>query len=285
MLRIFDITDGMHEAILGGNKSLNTHTGKSAVLLFYENSTRTSLSFEKAAQFLGMHTTNLSVSTSSVQKGENIADTARTVNAYKTDLVIMRHQMPGAAEIFAANFSGCVINGGDGAHSHPTQALYDCYTMRRIIGDLKGKKIAIVGDIKHSRVARSNIDVLQKFGAKVYLFGPKTLLPLGIEQSGATVAKSMEDALGGADAVMTLRIQKERMGAGLFPTISEYAKYYGLNTDNIKLAKPGAPVLHPAPVNWGAEISVALVNSPQCVKDLQAEYGLALRAALIKWLI
>jgi aspartate carbamoyltransferase catalytic subunit len=279
---IFAITDDMHRALVAGNKSLNTHVGKSAVLLFYENSTRTALSFEKAAQFLGMSVTNLNVATSSVQKGENIADTARTINAYKTDLVIMRHQMPGASHLFSQNFSGSVINGGDGSHSHPTQALYDAYTMQRIIGNLTGKKVAIVGDIKHSRVARSNMDVLKKLGANVTLFGPRTLIPAGIERTGAQIATSMTEALTGADIVMTVRIQNERAAAGYFPSVGEYARYFGLNTQNIMLAKPNAPVLHPAPVNWGVEISIPLVNSPQCVKDLQAEYGLALRMALIK---
>jgi len=281
--QIFKTTDEMHRALVSGNKSLNTHAGKSAVLLFYENSTRTALSFEKAAQFLGMSVTNLNVAASSVQKGENIADTARTINAYKTDLVIMRHQMPGAVSLFAENFCGSVINGGDGAHSHPTQALYDAYTIQRILGAVEGKKIAIVGDIKHSRVARSNMDVLAKLGARVVLFGPRTLLPRELE--GAEISPSLRAALSDADVVMTVRIQNERAAAGFIPSASEYAKYFGLNTENIKLAKPGAPVMHPAPVNWGVEISIPLVNSPQCVKDIQAEYGLALRMALIKTIL
>lgn len=286
ILRIFKETDTMLDHLEKGEKDLKILAGKSIVLLFYENSTRTALSFELAGKYLGATVSSLAVSTSSVNKGESLEDTALTIDAFGADLVIMRHQMSGAPDIVAKNIKGKVINGGDGLHAHPTQALYDLYTISKHFKNLDNLKVSIIGDIKHSRVARSNINVLNKFSIVPTIYAPATLMPMGADKLGdVRVATSIEDAIADADVVMGLRIQTERQKAGLLPSISEYAKFYGINSKNISLAKPNAIIMHPGPINRGAEFDHVIVNSDQCVKDTQAKYGLALRMALIKLIL
>ena len=225
---ILDTAVGMKKLLTQNLKKLPHLQGRTVTTLFYENSTRTRCSFELAAKYLGAGTVNISASSSSVQKGETLIDTGRTLDAMKNDVIVIRHPMGGAPHLLAKNVKASVVNGGDGMNEHPTQALLDFYTMREKFGSFKGLKVAILGDIKHSRVAKSNLFGLTKLGAEVTMFAPATLMPQGIERMGAKIAKSREEALAGANVVMGLRIQLERMHGGLFPSLSEYAKYYGV---------------------------------------------------------
>ncbi len=249
--------------------------GKALVTLFYENSTRTRSSFELAAKYLGASEVNISVATSSVQKGETLIDTGETLDAMNIDFVVIRHPMAGAPKL---------LNGGDGMHEHPTQALLDIFTMREKLGKVKGLKVAILGDIKHSRVAMSNLFALTTLGAEVHMYAPATMIPKEIEKLGARVAKSREQALDGADAVMGLRIQLERQHGGLFPSLSEYAKYYGVNDETLKYAKKDAIVLHPGPVNRGVELSPQVIDGEKSFILEQVKNGVAVRMALLKLL-
>lgn len=258
--------------------------GKALVTLFYENSTRTRSSFELAAKYLGASEVNISVATSSVQKGETLIDTGETLDAMNIDFVVIRHPMAGAPKLLAEHVRASVLNGGDGMHEHPTQALLDIFTMREKLGKVKGLKVAILGDIKHSRVAMSNLFALTTLGAEVHMYAPETMIPKEIEKLGARVAKSREQALDGADAVMGLRIQLERQHGGLFPSLSEYAKYYGVNDATLKYAKKDAIVLHPGPVNRGVELSPQVIDGEKSFILEQVKNGVAVRMALLKLL-
>lgn len=279
--KILDAASFMKQIILSGNKKAPHLQGKSIVTLFYENSTRTRMSFELASKYLGAASANISASASSVAKGETLIDTGRTLDMMGTDVIIIRHPMSGAAALLAENVNASVINAGDGMNEHPTQALLDMFSLMEQKGSLKGLKVAIVGDIFHSRVARSNIIGMSKMGARVVLAAPGTLMPPGIEKMGAEIASSADQAVKDADAVMGLRIQKERQQAGLLPSLREYYNYYGLSPERISLAKPDAVIMHPGPMNRGVEISSAVADSGQSIINEQVRSGVAVRMALL----
>lgn len=258
--------------------------GRTLVTLFYENSTRTRTSFELAGKYLGAHEVNVSVATSSVQKGETLIDTGETLDSLKIDFIAIRHPMAGAPKLLAEHVKASVINGGDGMHEHPTQALLDMFTMREHFGKLKGLKVAILGDIKHSRVALSNIFGLGKFGAEVWVYSPATMMPKQLEKLGAHVATSREQAVDGADAVMGLRIQLERQNGGLFPSLSEYSRYFGVNDGVLKYAKKDAIILHPGPVNRGVELTPQVIDGDSSKILCQVTNGLAVRMSILKLL-
>lgn len=263
-------------------KKVPTLRGKTVVTLFYEPSTRTRSSFELAGKYMSADVVNISTTTSSVVKGETLKDTGVTLQMMGTDLIIIRHGMSGAPQLLAQSVKAGVINGGDGFHEHPTQALLDMLSMREKLGDdFSGLKVAIIGDILHSRVARSNVHGLKKMGADVWVCAPPTLMPPGMEQLGAKVTYSMEEALRGAQVVMMLRIQLERQKSGLFPTLREYSQLYGLNSNRLKLADAGALVLHPGPINRGVEISAEVADGLQSVINEQVTCGVAVRMALL----
>jgi aspartate carbamoyltransferase catalytic subunit len=255
--------------------------GKTIITLFYENSTRTRLSFELAAKYMSGNAANISASTSSVAKGETLLDTGRTIEVMGTDVIIIRHPMAGAPHMLAKHVSSSVINAGDGMNEHPTQALLDMYTMKEKKEKLNGLKVAIIGDIYHSRVARSNIWGLNKMGAQVYVSAPKTLLPPRIEEMGVTVCNKVEDALADADVVMGLRLQKERQQSGLLPSLREYATEYGINEKRMQLANDDCLIMHPGPVNRGVEMTSSVVDHAQSVIDEQVLNGVAIRMALL----
>lgn len=266
-------------------KKLPTLRGKSVLLLFYESSTRTRTSFESAAKILGADTTNFTVAQSSITKGESLLDTAKTIQAMKVDLVVVRHSSSGAADFLAEALTASVINGGDGQHAHPTQALLDLFTIQEKIGEIKGKKVVIVGDILHSRVARSNAIGLKKLGAEVTLVGPPTLLPPEMSYLGIRLSHDLDKELPGADVVMALRLQLERQQSGLFPSIREYSRLYGLSSDRIKKTGKETIIMHPGPMNRGVEIASNLADSAQSVIEEQVTNGVAIRMALIYLLI
>lgn len=278
---ILDTALNMKKILVSGNKKTAYLQGKTVVTLFYENSTRTRMSFELAGKYLGAQVANISASGSSVAKGESLYDTAMTLDAMAADMIVIRHQVSGAPHFLAPNLEASIINAGDGMDEHPTQALLDMLTILEKKGGFNGLKVAIVGDLAHSRVVRSNIYGLAKMGAKVYLYGPSTLIPPDLAGSGAIFCRSMEEALDSADVVMGLRLQLERQQKGLFPSINEYSRFYGLNEQNIKWAREDAIVMHPGPVNRGAEISGGLVDSPQSVINEQVTSGVAIRMAVL----
>lgn len=284
---ITEILDGAFatkQFLRGDKKSADDLRGMSLITLFYENSTRTRTSFELAAKYLGATEVNVSVATSSVQKGETLIDTGETLDALKIDFIAIRHPMAGAPKLLAEHVKASVINGGDGMHEHPTQALLDMFTLKEHYGKIEGLKVAILGDIKHSRVALSNLFGLKKLGAEVYMYAPATMIPKELERLGVHIAKSREEAVEGADAVMGLRIQLERMNGGLFPSLGEYARYYGVNGDIMKYAKPNAVVLHPGPVNRGVELTPALIDGDSSLILEQVTNGLAVRMSILKLL-
>ena len=262
-------------------KKVPTLRGKTIINLFFEPSTRTRTSFELAAKRLSADAVNISSTTSSVTKGETLLDTVRNLQAMHPDLIILRHSKAGAPHFLAKHIETPVINAGDGAHEHPTQALLDLFTMEENLGSVKGKTIAIVGDIKHSRVARSNILLLKKMGARVTICGPPTLIPRGIEAMGVTVAPDLDAILPGLDIIMLLRIQLERQERGLFPSLNEYALFYGLNRQRIGVCKKNILVMHPGPVNRGIELAPDVADGSHSVILDQVENGLALRMALL----
>jgi aspartate carbamoyltransferase catalytic subunit len=278
---ILDTAKDMKKVVVSSMKRINYLQGKTVVTLFYENSTRTRVSFELAAKYMGAQAVNVSASGSSVAKGETLIDTGRTLDVMGTDIIIIRHGMSGAPHLLARNTKASVINAGDGMHEHPTQALLDMYTMREKLGDIRGLKVAIIGDIAHSRVARSNIIGLTKMGAKVHLFAPHTLLPIGVEKMGCTICPSIEDTVRDADVVMGLRVQLERMKKALFPSTDEYSRFFGLNSENVKGAKKGALWMHPGPVNRGVEMTSMLIDGEQSFIDTQVTNGVAVRMALL----
>jgi len=254
--------------------------GKTVINLFYEASTRTRTSFELAGKRLSADVINISTSTSSVTKGETLLDTARNIEAMKSDMIIVRHSCSGAPEYLAQRLKSSVINAGDGAHEHPTQALLDMFTIREKHGRLEGVTVAIVGDILHSRVARSNIYGLATMGAKVRVCGPPTMLPTGIEKLGVTVTYDMDEAVKGADVIMTLRLQLERQTAGLFPGVREYARLFGLNRARLERAAKDAIVMHPGPMNRGVEIASDVADNASVILD-QVTNGVAVRMAVM----
>ena len=259
--------------------------GRTQINLFFESSTRTQSSFELAGKRLGADVMNMSVGSSSVKKGETLIDTAMTLNAMQPDLLIVRHQSAGAVELLAQKVGCSVINAGDGAHEHPTQALLDALTIRRHKKAIAGLTVAICGDILHSRVARSNILLLNALGARIRVVAPSTLLPNGIEQLGVEVFRRMEDGLKDADVVMMLRLQRERMAGALIPSVREYFRFYGLDAEKLGYAKPDALVMHPGPMNRGVEISSEVADGAQSVIEEQVEMGVAVRMACIETLL
>ncbi len=254
--------------------------GKTVINLFYEASTRTRTSFELAGKRLSADVINISTSTSSVVKGETLLDTARNIEAMKCNIIIVRHSCSGAPEFLSTRLKSSVINAGDGFHEHPTQALLDMFTIREKLGKLEGLTIAIVGDISHSRVARSNIYGLTTMGAKVRVCGPPTMIPPGLESIGAKVYYDMDKAVEGADAVMMLRLQLERQAAGLFPGVREYARLYGLNKTRLERAGRNVVVMHPGPMNRGVEISSEVADDSSVILD-QVTNGVAVRMAVM----
>lgn len=266
-------------------KKKNVLRGRTQINLFFEASTRTQSSFELAGKRLGADVMNMSVGSSSVKKGETLIDTAMTLNAMQPDLLVVRHQSAGAVELLANKVGCSVINAGDGAHEHPTQALLDALTIRRNKGSIAGLIVAICGDVLHSRVARSNIILLNALGARVRVIAPSTLLPSGIERLGVEVFRTMEEGLKDADIVMMLRLQRERMTGALIPSSREYFRYFGLDAEKLKFAKPDALVMHPGPMNRGVEISSDVADGPQSVIETQVEMGVAIRMAVIEVLM
>ncbi|KAA3450082.1 aspartate carbamoyltransferase catalytic subunit [Mesorhizobium sp. SARCC-RB16n] len=266
-------------------KKTSTLRGRTQINLFYEASTRTQSSFELAGKRLGADVMNMSVASSSVKKGETLIDTAMTLNAMRPDILIIRHQSAGAAALLAQKVGCSVVNAGDGAHEHPTQALLDALTIRRAKGPLSKLIVAICGDILHSRVARSNIMLLNALGAQVRVVAPSTLLPSGIDRMGVIVCRSMAEGLKDADVVMMLRLQRERMEGAFVPSVREYFRYFGLDAEKLKAAKGDALVMHPGPMNRGVEIASEIADGPQSVIQEQVEMGVAVRMAVMEALL
>jgi aspartate carbamoyltransferase catalytic subunit len=282
---ILDTAAPMKEIIKRNIKKVPTLRGRTVLTVFYETSTRTRTSFELAAKYLSADTVGIAAVTSSVSKGESLKDTALNIAAMGADVIVLRHPMAGAAELLARTLNVSVINAGDGAHEHPTQALLDLFTVREKKGRLAGLKVAIIGDILHSRVARSDIWGYTKMGAEVSVAGPATLIPPGIEKMGVRVCASLEEALEGADVINILRIQLERQQQGLFPSLREYSRIFGVNSDRLKMAAPDALVMHPGPMNRGVEISPDVAYGLQSVINEQVTNGVAVRMALLYLLI
>lgn len=256
--------------------------GRTQINLFFEASTRTQSSFEIAGKRLGADVMNMSVASSSVKKGETLVDTAATLNAMHPDIIVVRHHAAGAVHLLAKKVGCSVVNAGDGAHEHPTQALLDALTIRRHKGRIAGLTVAICGDILHSRVARSNIILLNALGARVRVVAPSTLLPNGIAQMGVEVFQDMRKGLAGADIVMMLRLQRERMQGAFIPSVREYFRYYGLDRDKLAEAAEGALVMHPGPMNRGVEIDPEVADGPQSLIREQVEMGVAVRMAVLE---
>ncbi|KPH82131.1 aspartate carbamoyltransferase catalytic subunit [Bosea vaviloviae] len=262
-------------------KKTATLRGRTQINLFFEPSTRTQASFELAGKRLGADVMNMSVASSSVKKGETLIDTAATLNAMRPDIIVVRHHAAGAVNLLARKVGCSVVNAGDGAHEHPTQALLDALTIRRNKGRIAGLTVAICGDILHSRVARSNIILLNALGAKVRLIAPSTLLPAGIERMGVEIFTDMNKGLDGADIVMMLRLQLERMHGAFVPSSKEYFRYYGLDRDKLERAQADALVMHPGPMNRGVEISSEVADGAQSLIREQVEMGVAVRMAVL----
>ncbi len=263
-------------------KKRATLRGRTQINLFFEASTRTQSSFELAGKRLGADVMNMSVANSSVKKGETLIDTAITLNAMRPDIIVVRHASAGAVHLLARKVDCSVVNAGDGAHEHPTQALLDALTIRRNKGRIDGLTVAICGDILHSRVARSNIILLSALGARVRVIAPSTLLPSGIERMGVEVYRDMRAGLKDADIVMMLRLQRERMNGAFVPSTREYFRFFGLDADKLKLAKHDALVMHPGPMNRGVEIDSGIADGPQSLIREQVEMGVAVRMAVLE---
>jgi aspartate carbamoyltransferase catalytic subunit len=289
---LMETADSMKEVLGREVPRVPTLRGRTVVTLFYEASTRTRASFELAGKALGADVINVAAGGSSVEKGESLIDTVRTLQAVGADVLVMRHGSSGAPYLVAQHVRSSVINAGDGWHAHPTQALLDLYTMRAHLGDVRGRKVVIVGDIAHSRVARSNIWLLANAGAEVTVCAPPTLLPHGLrpgdppcEEPGAlprvSVETDLDAAIAGAEVVMALRLQKERMSGGLLPSLREYATLYQLNERRLARAATGALVMHPGPMNEGIEISPGVAGSLQSVIEEQVTNGVAVRMAVL----
>jgi aspartate carbamoyltransferase catalytic subunit len=284
ILTILDTADALREILDRPIKKVPALRGKTVVNLFYEPSTRTRSSFEIAERVLSADSLSIATAASSVTKGETLLDTARNLEAMNPDMVIMRHASSGAPHMLARHCRFSVVNAGDGAHEHPTQALLDALTMRQKKGRLKGLRVAIVGDILHSRVARSNLWLLSKLGASVVLAGPPTLIPPGLERM-AQVTHRIDEAVEGADVVMMLRIQLERMAGGFFPTTREYHRVFGLTAERLRRAKKDVLVMHPGPMNRGVEIASEVADGPYSVILDQVTNGVAVRMAVLYLLL
>lgn len=282
---ILETAAEMKKVILSPNKKTTHLAGKTAINLFYENSTRTRMSFELAAKYMSANAANITSSGSSVQKGESLIDTARTIDAMAADLLIMRHSMSGAPHLIAPLVNASVINAGDGMDEHPTQALLDMLTIKEKKGGFKGLRVAVIGDVYHSRVVRSNIYGLTKLGAEVSVGGPATLMPRGLERLGVKVFNTVHEAIVDADVIMALRIQLERQKSGLFPTINEYNRFFGIDDNRLKFAKADAIVMHPGPVNRGVEINSSVADGEQSVINEQVTNGVAVRMAVMQLLV
>jgi aspartate carbamoyltransferase catalytic subunit len=278
---ILDVAEDMRKIVLSDTKKVHYLRGKTVLTLFYENSTRTRVSFELAAKYMSADTVNITSNGSSVEKGETLMDTGMTLDSMGADVVIIRHNMSGAPHHLAKHIKASVINAGDGMHEHPTQALLDLFTMRKHFGKLDGLKVAIIGDVFHSRVARSNIIGLCKMGAVPVVYGPATMMPVEIEKMGAKVTPTLEDAIGNSDVVMGLRVQLERQKKALFPSQAEYAKYFGINPEKLKYAKNNALIMHPGPVNRGVEMTSAIIDGKNSAINEQVTNGVAIRMALL----
>jgi len=288
---ILDTTDAMKEVLSREIPRVPALRGTTVVTLFYEASTRTRASFELAGKVLGADVINVAASASSVEKGEALLDTIRTIQAIGADVCVLRHNVSGAPYIAARESDFRVVNAGDGSHAHPTQALLDAYTLRVHLGDIRGRKIVIVGDIAHSRVARSNVWSLTALGAEVVVCGPPTLLPHGLDRLApdaeerdfppVRVEKHLDIAIEDADAVMALRLQKERQANGLLPSLREYSRLYQVNNDRLARAKPEALVLHPGPINEGVEISTEVAHGARSLVEEQVTNGVAVRMAVL----
>lgn len=271
----------MKQIIRGGDKKLSNLRGKAIVNLFYEPSTRTRTSFELAGKYLGADVVSINSGTSSIVKGESLRDTLRTIEAMGVDAIVMRHKAEGAADFAAKIVRSVIINAGDGSHAHPSQALLDLFTIEQYKGRLAGLKVAIVGDILHSRVARSDIYAMTKMGMEVHIAGPKTLLPRFFEFEGVTIHEEVNNAIVNADVINVLRIQLERQQAGLFPSTREYSRVFGINKDRLRLAQEDVLILHPGPQNKGLEISTEVTYcSNSAIRD-QVQNGVAIRMALL----
>lgn len=288
---ILDTAELLSRASDGPMKKLPTLRGKTIVNLFAEDSTRTRISFEAAAKRLSADVINFSAKGSSVSKGESLKDTAQTLQAMGADAVIIRHSASGAAQTLAANkwMSGSVINAGDGTHEHPSQALLDAFTIRKHLAhgapDLTGLHVAIVGDVLHSRVARSNVLLLTKLGASVTLVAPPTLLPVGVEDWQVNISYNLDEVIESVDAVMMLRLQLERMSEIFFPNAREYSGYFALNSDRVKKMKPNAIIMHPGPMNRGLEITADSADSARSVILDQVKNGVSVRMAILYLLL
>ncbi len=279
---LLDLADAFVGLSLRGEKKLATLRGRTMVNLFFESSTRTQSSFEIAAKRLGADTVNMAPRNSSITKGETLIDTAVTLNAMKPDILVVRHSASGAADLLAQKVDCSVINAGDGWHGHPTQALLDALTLRRALGRVEGLVVAICGDVLHSRVARSNVALLQLLGAQVRLVGPPTLMPAGAEQWGVAVHHQMKSGIEGADVVMMLRLQLERMDGAFVPSTREYFRYWGLDAEKLAWASPKVKVMHPGPMNRGVEIESGVADDPEIsLIQSQVEMGVAARMAVL----
>jgi len=283
--KILDTAISMKDIFTRTVKKVPTLRGKTILNLFFEPSTRTKSSFDLAAKRLSADVMSISKSMSSVQKGETMLDTAKTLEVMGTDLVVVRHSAPGAAKFLADNLSAGVLNAGDGAHAHPTQALLDLYSIRENKGKIKGLKVLIVGDIAHSRVARSNIWGLNKLGAEVRVVGPATLIPKEIEKMSVDIYNNLDEALDGVDVVNILRIQLERQEKGLFPSIREYRHFYGMNQERLNKLADDVLIMHPGPMNRGIEIESTVADGKNSVITEQVTNGVAVRMALLYLLV
>ena len=278
---ILDTAEAMREIAQRPIKKVPTLRGKTVVNLFYEPSTRTRTSFEIAEKRLSADTLNIAVAASSVLKGETLADTALNLEAMTPDMIVLRHASSGACHLLARICRSRIINAGDGTHEHPTQALLDAFTIRQHKRSIDGLKVAIVGDLLHSRVLRSNILLLTKLGADVWVSGPTTLIPKGIDQPGVTVAAGVDEAVQDADVVMMLRIQQERMQGAFFPSLREYFNLFGMTSERVRRAKPDVIIMHPGPMNRGVEIASEVADGPYSVILEQVANGVAVRMAVL----
>ena len=281
VLHILDTAEAFFEVSRRPVRKVPTLRGKTVINLFYEASTRTRTSFEIAGKRMSADVINMNVSASSVKKGETLYDTCKTLEAMHPDIVVIRHSSSGAAAYLKKNLACSVINAGDGMHAHPTQALLDAFTIRRKFGTLENLRVTICGDIAHSRVARSNIHLLKKFGCTITLSAPRTLLPRDVGTLGVNTEDSIDAALTDADIVMVLRIQRERIAGALLPSLREYSKTFGVNAKRLALAKDHALVMHPGPMNRGVEIEPEVADGPQSGVLDQVEAGVAVRMALL----
>jgi aspartate carbamoyltransferase catalytic subunit len=278
---VLDTADAMREIGERPIKKVPTLRGKTVVNLFYEPSTRTRTSFEIAEKRLSADTLNIAVAASSVTKGETLADTALNIEAMAPDMIVLRHASSGAGHLLGRVCRSRIINAGDGMHEHPTQALLDAFTIRRHKGTIEGLKVAIVGDLLHSRVLRSNVLLLTKLGAEVWVCGPPTLVPVGIERLGVRVSFKLDEAVADADVIMMLRIQQERMQGAFFPSLREYFNVFGLTRERARRAKPDVIIMHPGPMNRGVEIASDVADGPYSVILEQVANGVSVRMAVL----